>query len=192
LKTKQRQTAVNKIRTATRARQLPKSQAFQSCSRAAPRHKVPATSELHGPSQGTQCSSPKGHTTHGWVTGTTAPARGTSTQHQPALFSQSTSTPTLFRWILNAQTSDFKACYGEKERRNGVFKRALEVENEEATEHIGTVSSAGAVAPKSEQRGKNYKQENTNKGTRPVRQSGEKTNSAILKLQNRILYNLKH
>lgn len=53
-------------------------------------------------------------------------------QHQSALFLQSASKTLLFSWIMNSQTSDFKVRYGEKERRNSIFKRDIKVENEEA------------------------------------------------------------
>lgn len=71
-------------------------------------------------------------------------------QHQSALFVQSVSKTILFRWIMNGQISDFKVCYGEKERRNSIFKWDIKVENEEATEQTGNCSISRA--PKSEGR----------------------------------------
>lgn len=91
-------------------------------------------------------------------------------QHQSALFLQSVSKTMLFSWTMNGEISDFKVCYGEKERRNSIFKWDAKVEKEEATEQIGgnCSISRNQGSQIGRERVENYKQEKSNEGTRPV------------------------
>lgn len=85
------------------------------------------------------------------------------------------------------QICDWKATYGEKERRNSICKWDTKIEEEQCRNPSITRNQGSKPGRDT---GENYKQEKSNE--RCVMYSGEKTTRAVLKLQNCVLYILKY